>query len=69
MQNEDRGVQRKFEWVDKWAKMTGDRARIDARANNTYIVYKKNDQLVKEYPNGEIVPFTDSDRKKDKEDT
>lgn len=31
---------RKFEWVDKWAKMTGERARIDAKANMTAIVYR-----------------------------
>lgn len=46
---------RKFAWVDKWVKMTGDRARIDAKLNNTYIVYEKNGIWVKEYPNGDIV--------------
>ncbi|WP_033826578.1 hypothetical protein [Bacillus andreraoultii] len=45
---------RKFDWVDKWAKMTGDRARIDAKVNNTYIVYEKDGKLVKEFPNGDI---------------
>lgn len=45
---------RKFGWVDKWAKMTGDRARIDAKVNNTYIVYEKDGKLVKEFPNGDI---------------
>lgn len=50
--------ERKFAWVDKWAKMTGERARIDAKVNNTYIVYRNKDGiLVKEYPNGEIVPL------------
>lgn len=48
---------RKYAWVGKWAKMTGDRARIDAKVNNTYIIYEKSGKLVKEYPNGEIVPF------------
>ena len=49
---------RKYGWVDKWVKMTGERARIDAKANNTYIVYEKEGKLVKEFPNGHIVPFT-----------
>jgi len=48
---------RKYGWVDKWAKMTGERARIDAKANNTYIVYEKEGKLVKEFPNGKIIPF------------
>ncbi|WP_138419881.1 hypothetical protein [Aquibacillus sediminis] len=47
----------KYAWVGKWAKMTGERARIDAKVNNTYIVYEKNGKLVKEFPNGDIVPF------------
>lgn len=47
---------RKFGWIDKWVKMTGERALIDAKANNTYIVYKKDGVWVKHYPNGEIVP-------------
>ncbi len=37
--------------------MTGERARIDAKVNNTYIIYDKDGLLVKEYPNDEIVPF------------
>ena len=32
---------RKYCWVDKWAKMTGERARIDAKVHNTYIVLTK----------------------------
>ena len=48
---------RKYEWLSKWVKMTGERARIDAIANNTYIVYEKNGELVKEFPNGDIVPL------------
>lgn len=50
---------RKYGWIDKWAKMTGERARIDAKANDTYIVYEKDQQLVKEFPNGKIIPFND----------
>lgn len=48
--------ERKYEWIDKWVKMTGERALIDAKANNTYIVYRKDGVWVKHYPNGEIVP-------------
>lgn len=48
---------RKYGWMDKWAKMTGERARIDAKANRTYIIYEKNKKLVKEFPNGKIIPF------------
>ena len=47
----------KYGWLRKWAKMTGERARIDAKANNTYIVYEKDGKLVKEFPNGDIVPL------------
>ncbi|GAB4073203.1 hypothetical protein GCM10028778_07810 [Barrientosiimonas marina] len=54
-QNNESG--RKYGWVDQWAKMTGERAKIDAKVNNTYIIYDKNGVLVKEYPNGEIIPF------------
>ncbi|SFM10326.1 hypothetical protein [Salibacterium qingdaonense] len=48
---------RKYGWVDKWAAMTGERARIDAKANNTYIIYEQHGQLVKEFPDGKIIPF------------
>mgnify|MGYP006875674310 CR=1 FL=1 len=27
--------ERKFGWVDDWAKMTGERARIDAKVHKT----------------------------------
>lgn len=40
---------RKFEWVDKWAKMTGERARIDAKAIKTAIVYRTEKGWVKEH--------------------
>ena len=53
---------RKFAWADKWVKMTGARARIDAKVNNTYIVYEKNGKLVKEFPNGNVVPLTNEDQ-------
>ena len=53
---------RKFAWADKWVKMTGDRARIDAKVNNTYIVYEKNGKLVKEFPNGNVIPLTNEDQ-------
>ncbi|WP_368901927.1 hypothetical protein [Oceanobacillus oncorhynchi] len=48
---------RKYGWMDKYAKMTGDRAMIDAKANGTYIVYEKDGKMVKEYPNGRIMPL------------
>lgn len=47
---------RKFEWVDKWVRMTGERAKIDAKANNTYIIYNTENGCVREYPDGTIVP-------------
>ncbi|UGB33133.1 hypothetical protein [Metabacillus sp. B2-18] len=63
MLEEPNNVQkRKFAWADKWVKMTGERARIDAKVNNTYIVYEKNGKLVKEFPNGDIVPLTNEDQ-------
>lgn len=45
---------RKFEWVDKWAKMTGERARIDAKIHKTAIVYRTEQGWVKEHYNGKI---------------
>ncbi|WP_153720706.1 hypothetical protein [Sporosarcina cascadiensis] len=41
----------------QWVKMTGERARIDAKANDTYIIYEKDGVLCKEYPNGKVVPL------------
>ncbi len=55
LQEQNKEPKRKYAWVGKWAKMTGERARIDAKANGTYIVYEKNGKLVKEFPNGDIV--------------
>lgn len=52
----------KFKDLEKWIKLTGDRAKLDAKANDTYIVYKTTEgHIVKEYNNGDIVPVTDSD--------
>lgn len=45
--------------LQKLIKLTGDRARLDAKANNTYIVYKTADgQIVREFPDGRIVPVS-----------
>ncbi|MCL6601275.1 MAG: hypothetical protein K6T94_00220 [Paenibacillus sp.] len=39
----------------KLIRLTGDRAKLDAKANWTYIVYKTAEgQMVKEYSTGEI---------------
>ncbi|UUZ81488.1 hypothetical protein LJK88_43775 [Paenibacillus sp. P26] len=47
--------------LSKFIKLTGERAKLDAKANGTYIVYKTNQgQIVKEYANGEIIPIKDS---------
>ncbi|WP_328699994.1 hypothetical protein [Chengkuizengella marina] len=44
--------------LHKLIKLTGDRAKLDAKANGTYIVYKTdNGQIVKEYTNGKIIPI------------
>ncbi|MGY0694076.1 hypothetical protein ACW2QC_15060 [Virgibacillus sp. FSP13] len=45
---------RKFEWVDKWVKMSGERARIDAKVHKTAIVYNAKHGWVKEYYDGTI---------------
>jgi len=48
--------------LNKLIRLTGDRARLDAKANETYIVYKTLEgRIVKEYSNGEIVPVPDQD--------
>lgn len=56
-EKQDKIPEREFAWADKWIKMTGERARIDAKVNNTYIVYKKNGILVKEFPDGNVEPL------------
>ncbi|MGM0881070.1 MAG: hypothetical protein ACQEXQ_08485 [Bacillota bacterium] len=41
--------------LQKLIKLTGDRAKLDAKANGTYVVYKTKDgKFVKEYSNGNI---------------
>ena len=48
--------------VHKLIKLTGDRAKLDAKAYGTYIVYKTvAGRIVKEYTNGEIIPIDDSE--------
>ncbi|SDE48579.1 hypothetical protein SAMN02799630_05532 [Paenibacillus sp. UNCCL117] len=48
--------------LQKYIKLTGDRAKLDAKANETYIVYKTDKgQIVKEFNDGHIVPVTDQD--------
>ncbi|WP_168121706.1 hypothetical protein [Paenibacillus sp. HB172176] len=48
--------------LGKLIKLTGDRAKLDAKANDTYIVYKtKVGTIVKEYSNGDIVRMNDQD--------
>lgn len=52
----------KFKDLEKWIKLTGECAKLDAKANDTYIVYKTTEgQIVKEYNNGDIVPVAGSD--------
>lgn len=42
--------------------LTGDRAKLDAKANGTYIVYKTNEgQIVREYSTGEIEKMNEQD--------
>ncbi|MEF2245454.1 MULTISPECIES: hypothetical protein [unclassified Paenibacillus] len=44
----------------KLIRLTGDRAKLDAKANGTYIVYKTSDgQFVKEYSTGKIEPMNE----------
>ncbi|WP_166244019.1 hypothetical protein [Paenibacillus turpanensis] len=52
----------KIKDLQKLIKLTGDRAKLDAKANETYIVYKIEDgQINKEYNNGQIVLVTRQD--------
>lgn len=51
-----------FKDLQKLIKLTGDRAKLDAKANETYIVYKTSEgQIVREYSGGNIVPVSQSD--------
>ncbi|ETT65460.1 hypothetical protein C173_20581 [Paenibacillus sp. FSL R7-277] len=46
----------------KLIRLTGDRAKLDAKANGTYIVYKTNEgQIVREYSTGEIEKMNEQD--------
>lgn len=56
LDHNEKSRERKFEWIDKWVRMTGERAKIDAKANNTYIIYNTKNGWVREYPDGTIVP-------------
>ncbi|MFC5471310.1 hypothetical protein ACFPPD_21720 [Cohnella suwonensis] len=48
--------------LQKLIKLTGDRAKLDAKANETYIVYKTAEgQIVKEYSNGTVIPVIGQD--------
>lgn len=38
-QNND--PERKYAWADKWVKMTGGRARIDAKVNDLYYIRQR----------------------------
>lgn len=39
--------------LGKLIKLTGERARLDAKANGTYVVYKdKHGKMIREYSNG-----------------
>lgn len=44
-----------YKEIEKYARMTGERALIDAKIFDTYIIYKnKNGEYVREYPDGRI---------------
>ncbi|WP_165972197.1 hypothetical protein [Paenibacillus piri] len=48
--------------LQKLIKLTGERAKLDAKANETYIVYKSaKGQIVKEFNDGNVIPVTDRD--------
>ncbi|MCM3746605.1 hypothetical protein M3223_04480 [Paenibacillus pasadenensis] len=48
--------------LGKFIKLTGDRAKLDAKANGTYIVYKSSEgEFVKEYSNGEVERMNEQD--------
>lgn len=43
------------EYLNKWASLTGERARLEASLFDSYIVYMNaTGQVVKEHANGEI---------------
>lgn len=46
----------------KLIRLTGDRAKLDAKANGTYIVYKTNEgKIVREYSTGKIENMNEQD--------
>ncbi|WP_167355954.1 hypothetical protein [Paenibacillus oryzisoli] len=48
--------------LEKLIKLTGGRAKLDAKANETYIVYKNVEgKIVKEYNDGHVIPVTAQD--------
>jgi hypothetical protein len=50
------------EELQKFIKLTGDRAKLDAKANETYIVYKAvKDQIVKEHSNVDVILVPEQD--------
>ncbi|WP_239631663.1 hypothetical protein [Paenibacillus sp. H1-7] len=52
----------KIKTLQKLIKLTGDRARLDAKANEIYIVYKTREgQIVKEFNDGSVIPVSDQD--------
>ncbi|PAE07171.1 hypothetical protein CHI12_11855 [Terribacillus saccharophilus] len=55
--NKNNRPKRKYEWMDEYIKRIGEVAMEQAKKNNTYIVYEKDGKLVKEYPNGKIIPL------------
>lgn len=55
--NKNNRQKRKYAWMDEYIKRTGEVAMEQAKKNNTYIVYELDGKLVKEYPNGKIIPL------------
>ena len=46
----------------KLIRLTGERAKLDAKANGTYIVYKTEEgQIVREYSTGKIEKMNEHD--------
>lgn len=46
----------------KLIRLTGERAKLDAKANGTYIVYKTTEgQIVREYSTGKIEKMNEQD--------
>lgn len=57
--NKNNRTKRKYEWMDEYIKRTGEVAMEEAKKDNTYIVYEKDDKLVKEYSNFNIIPLNE----------